>query len=146
MPVYLADTSIWAWASTDSRPDITTKLAERFARDEVATCAPVVLETLQRAKTGAERDRLFDDLFAPIWWLPLTNEISDRAVAVQREMAHANNGMELCPALHYLVAAVAEAAGPQVVLWHLDEDLGLICEQTGQPHEAAPDTAGAPTG
>jgi predicted nucleic acid-binding protein len=143
MPVYLTDTSIWAWAAEGSRPDIATKLAERFARDEVATCAPVVLETL-RGKTGAEYDELFDKLFAPIWWLPLKNEISDRAVAVQRELARANEGNDPCAAVHFLVAAVAESAGPQVVLWHLDGELERICEQTGQPHEAESVTLGSP--
>ena len=144
MPVYLADTSIWAWAAKSGRPDITTRLAERFARDEIATCSPVVLEALHRAKTGPEYDELFDRLFAPLLWLPLTNEVSERAVAVQREMARTTHGNHLRPAVDYLVAAIAEAGGHEVVLWHFDKDLRLICEQTGQPHEAESANASGP--
>jgi hypothetical protein len=30
---------------------------------------------------------------------------------------------------------MAEAAGPEVVLWCFDRDLKVICEHTGQPSE-----------
>lgn len=136
MSLYLADTSIWAWANKGSRPDIKEKLAQRFARDEIATCAPVVLETLHRARRGADYDRLFESLFAPIRWLPLTDEIARRAVEVQRELAHGTHGNHLRPAVDFLVAAVAEALAREAILWFFDKDLRVICEHTGQPHEA----------
>ncbi len=37
--------------------------------------------------------------------------------------------------MDYLVAACAEEADEDVVLWHWDADLTAICGHTGQPHE-----------
>lgn len=135
MAVYLADSSIWGWANKKTRPDITIKLAQRFARDEIATCAPVVLEAMQGANTGREYDELFYSLFAPIRWLELTDETAGRAVDVQRELAGTSHGKGLRPAVDFLVAAIAEAAG-DVVLWFFGGDLRVICRHTGQPFEA----------
>jgi predicted nucleic acid-binding protein len=134
LAVYLADSSIWGWANKKTLPDITAKLAQRFARDEIATCAPVVLEAMHRANTGREYDELFDNLFAPIRWLELTDEIAGRAVDVQRELAGTSHGNHLRPAVDFLVAAIAEAAG-DIVLWFFDRDLRVICRHTGQPFE-----------
>ena len=135
MPLYLADTSVWAWANKKIRPDITAKLARRFERDEVATCVPVVLEALHRASTGFEYEALFNGLFARIRWLPLADGAAERAVQVQREMAQIAHGNHLRPAVDFLVAAIAEAAGGEIILWFFDKDLRIICEHTGQPCE-----------
>ena len=37
--------------------------------------------------------------------------------------------------MDYVIAATAELAGPDVVLWAFDRDMGVICEHTGQPCE-----------
>ena len=131
MPLYLADSSIWAWANEGSRPDIAEKLAARFERGEIAACAPVVLEVMHRARDGTEYDTVYADLFAPLDWLPLTDEIAQRAVQVQRETTH---GAHLRPAIDFLVAAIAEPE-KEVILWAFDKDLRIIAERTGQPFE-----------
>jgi predicted nucleic acid-binding protein len=134
--IYLADTSIWAWANKRSRPDITERLAERLERAEVYTCVPVALETMHRADAGEEYARLFEALFEPLEWLPLTDECARRAIDVQRELAPKSHGNHRRPASDFLIASIAEAAGDGLVLWFFDKDLKVICEHTRQPHEA----------
>ncbi len=135
MARYLADTTIWAWSWKQNRPDIRRKLAERFARDEVVTCPPVVLEALHRPDSGAKYEAAYIEYFDPIDWLPLDSDVAERAAEVQREMAQVSDGGHRHGTIDYLIAAVAEAAGPEYVLWHFDKDLRAICEHTGQPHE-----------
>ncbi|MGH2927738.1 MAG: PIN domain-containing protein [Solirubrobacteraceae bacterium] len=132
----LADSSIWAWAAKGSRPDITDKLAERFRRDEIVTCAPVLLEVLHRARSRAEYRHLREALFDPLHWLAIDDRCARRALAVQQAMADTRDGNHRRPGIDYLIAAIAEAAGPDVRLWFFDRDLQVICEHTGQPFEA----------
>ena len=140
MPLYLADTSIWAWANKRSRPDITEKLADRIERDELATCVPVALEVMHRAETGAQYDELFDSLLGTIRWLDLDERSSRRALTVQRELAGRTHGNHRRPAVDYLIAAVGELAGDDVVTWFFDKDFRVICEHTGQRFEAESST------
>ena len=136
MTVYLADTSIWGWSASGRRPDIAERLAERFEAGAVVTCPPVVLEAMHRARTGSDYDLLYRTLFEPLDWLTLHDSEARRAVAVQRELADGTHGNHLRPPVDFLIAAIAEAAGTDVVLWFLDRDLRVICEHTGQPYEA----------
>ena len=136
MPRYLADTTIWAWAGKRTRLDIRRKLAERFARNEVVTCPPVVLEALHKPERGADYEAAYIQDVDPIDWLPLESAMGERATELQRQMARGSDGNHRRPAIDYLIAAVAEAAGSDYVLWHFDKDLRVICEHTGQPHEA----------
>jgi predicted nucleic acid-binding protein len=136
VPRYLADSSIWGWANSTRRPDIQAKLADRFQSGEIVTCAPVALEAMHRARDGNEYDRIFGLLFEPLDWLPLGAAIGERAIEVQREMAETSHGNHLRPAVDYLIAAIAEAAQPEVALWCFDRDLEIICEHTGQPYES----------
>jgi predicted nucleic acid-binding protein len=143
VPRYLADTSIWGWAASGRRPDIAARLAERVERDQVATTEPVILEALHRARNGAEYERLYSGLFAPLQRLSLTSEVATRALTVQRELASTRHGNHLRPAIDFLVAAVAETVGADVVLWFFDRDLAVICKHTGQPFEAESSRAAA---
>ena len=136
MPRFLADTSIWAWAQKESRPDIREQLADRYEAGEVVTCIPVVLEAMHRPETGAAYRERFDSLFGPLERLPLEAAAAERALEVQQGLAEASEGSHRRPAIDFLIAAVAEAAGPDVVLWCFDRDLKVICEHTGQPCEA----------
>ena len=140
MPRYLADTSIWAWAQRSERRDIREKLADRYEAGEVVTCVPVILEAMHRPETEAQYRERFDGLFAPLERLPLEDESVERALAVQRQLAEASDGSHRRPAIDFLIAAAAEAAGPDVVLWCFDRDLRVICEHTGQPCEAEEST------
>lgn len=141
MARYLADSSIWAWARGERRPDIKQRLAERFAADEIVTCPPVVLEVMHRARNEAEYEAAFADLFEPIEWLPLGDDAAERAIEVQRGLARGAEGNHLRAAADFLIAAAAERAGPGYALWFFDKDLRIICEHTGQPFEAE-DSAG----
>ena len=135
MPRYLADTSIWAWSQKAERPDIRGKLADRYEGGEVVTCVPVVLEAMHRPETGACYRERFDQLFAPLERLSLDDVGVERALEVQRDLARASDGSHRRPAIDFLIAAAAEAAGPDVVLWCFDRDLKVICKHTGQPVE-----------
>lgn len=132
---YLADTSIWAWAQKSDRPDIRQKLAARYEQGEIVTCVPVILEAMHRPETAAEYRERFDGLFEPLERLPLENATVERALEVQRDLARASNGNHRRPAIDFLIAATAEAAGPEVALWCFDRDLKAIGEFTGQPCE-----------
>lgn len=135
MARYLADTSIWAWAEKPQRPDIREKLAARYEQGEIVTCVPVVLEALHRPEKSNLYRQSFDDIFAPLERLLLENESVERALQVQRELAEASDGNHRRPAIDFLIAATAEAAGPEVTLWCFDRDLKVICEHTGQSCE-----------
>ncbi len=140
MTLYLADTSVWSWAHGGRRPDITERLATIGERDELATCVPVVLEAQHRARTGDEYESLLAASFETLHWLPTGRPELARAFDVQRSLAHAGHGYHRRPSLDYIIAATAELAGPDVVLWAFDRDMGVICEHTGQPCEL--ETAG----
>ncbi len=135
MPRFLADTSIWAWAQKAERPDIREKLATRYEQGEVVTCVPVVLEAMHRPETAGLYNERFDALFAPLERMPLEDASVEQALRVQRELAAASDGNHRRPAIDFLIAAAAEAAGPEVALWCFDRDLKVICDHTGQPCE-----------
>jgi len=132
---YLADTSIWAWSQKSERDDIREKLAARYELGEIVTCVPVVLEAMRRPDSGDRYRERFDGLFAPLDRLPLENVSVERALDVQRELARKSDGSHRRPAIDFLIAAAAEAAGDEVTLWCFDRDLRVICEHTGQPCE-----------
>lgn len=140
MPRYLADTSIWAWSQKADRVDIREKLAARYEEEQIVTCVPVVLEAMHRPETTAQYEERFNGLFAPLERVPLENASVERALEVQRELADTSDGSHRRPAIDFLIAAAAEAAGPEVVLWCFDRDLKVICEHTGQPCEAESST------
>jgi predicted nucleic acid-binding protein len=132
---YLADTSIWAWAQKTERLDIREKLADRYEAGEVVTCVPVMLEAMHRPETGAQYRERFDGLFAPLERITLDDSSVERALEVQRELAAKTDGSHRRPAIDFLIAAAAEAAGTEILLWSFDRDLRVICEHTGQSGE-----------
>jgi predicted nucleic acid-binding protein len=136
MPRFLADTSIWAWSQRSERPDIREKLADRYEAGEVVTCVPVILEAMHRPETRAQYGERFDRIFAPLERLPIADTSVERALEVQRGLAAISNGSHRRPAIDFLIAAAAEAAGGEVILWSFDRDLRVICEYTGQPNES----------
>ncbi len=101
----------------------------------MATCHPVVLEHLHVARTGDEFEWLLAETFVPLTWLSVGRRAWARALQVQRELAAAGHGYHRRPAMDYVIAATAELAGPDVVLWAFDRDMREICEHTGQPCE-----------
>lgn len=134
MSLYLADTSVWSWAENSPGSALARKLASRVEAGDIVTSAVVLLEMLHLARNGAEYELLYGRLDA----LPrvgMSSASAERAVAVQRQLAQ-RTGSHRRPAADFLLAAAAEEAGPDVVLWFYDKDLKIICEHTGQPFEA----------
>ena len=134
MTRYLADTSIWSWANKRERPDITAKLVERVAGDDVVTCVPVALEVLHRADSTKRYEQLYNDLLDPLDWLALTEEATWRAMDVQRGLAARSHGAHRRPPIDFLIAAIAELRD-DIVLWAFDNDYRVIASFTGQPVE-----------
>lgn len=133
---YLADTSIWSWASRASRLDIAAKLSARVVGDEVLTCVPVVLEATHRSDTSAKYEQLYTTHFEPLDWLPLTETASWRALDVQRALAVGSDGRHRRSPVDFLIAAIAEEHQDDgIVLWAFDDDFRIISQETGQPVE-----------
>ena len=86
-------------------------------------------------KDGEAYVRDWMTIWSQLQWLPLRERATGRALEVQSELALAAPGAHRHSVSHFLIAACAEDAGPEVVLWHWDPDLAAICEHTGQPHE-----------
>ena len=135
MPLYLVDSSIWIRRARPGAEELDARFRERYARGEIATCVPVALEVLVGPKDGAAYDADFDAIWAPLTWLPLRERAVERALVVQHQLAHIVPGGHRRRPTDFLVAACAEDAGGEVVLWHWDLDLTVICEHTGQAHE-----------
>jgi len=135
VPTYLADASIWIAQQRRRGSYLDELVTERYEDGEIVTCAPVLLEVLGGAADGGSYERDWDFVFSGIDCLPLDERASRRAVEVQRALAATTRGAHRRPALDYLIAACAEAED-NVVLWHWDHDLRIICDHTGQPQEA----------
>jgi predicted nucleic acid-binding protein len=135
MPLYLADSSIWIGARRSGQSYLAKLLQDRTARGDVATCIPVALEVLVGPADADAYEHDWTTIWVPLDWLPLREKATRRALEVQRGLAKMTAGAHRRRPIDYLVAACAEDAGEDVVLWHWDADLTAICEHTGQPHE-----------
>lgn len=133
MPLYLADSSIWSWAWR--RDDVNEKLARRVAQGQVVSCVPVVLEVMHVTRDGGEYEQTLAKYFGPLLWLRFGEDVAARAFDVQRTLAQTAAGAHRIPAVDFLIAATAELAEEEVVMWHLDDHLSRICASTGQPEE-----------
>jgi predicted nucleic acid-binding protein len=141
--LYLADSSIWSGRRRPNRGGLQALFVERMGRGEIATCVPIALEVLTGPDDGDAFVRDWMTLWDQLHWLPLRERATGRALEIQSELALAAPGAQRRSVVHFLIAACAEDAGPEVTLWHWDEDLAAICEHTGQPHEYAAAPAGA---
>jgi predicted nucleic acid-binding protein len=135
MALYLADSSIWIGRRRPGAGYLQRLFISRFEQGQLAACVPVALEVLVSPRDGAAYEADWNALWAPLTWLPLHERASRRALEVQRALAQKTAGAHRRRALDYLIAACAEDAGDEVVLWHWDAGLTAICEYTGQPHE-----------
>ena len=135
MTLYLADSSIWSGRRRTEAGDLSRRFVDRLRRSEIATCVPVALEVLTGPADGEAYVRDWTRLWGQLHWLPLRERATGRALEVQSELALAAPGAHRRSLAHFLIAACAEDAGPEVVLWHWDPALAAICEHTGQQHE-----------
>jgi len=132
---FLADSSIWIARRRAAPSYLDELLSTRIGDGQLLTSAPVVLEVQSGAQSSEDYERDWQNVWAQLDWLPLDDRASRRAVDVQRALAAKTRGAHRRPALDYLIAACAEAAD-DIVLWHWDHDLRIICEHTRQPQEA----------
>jgi predicted nucleic acid-binding protein len=140
--LFLADASIWIAVRRRPGSYLAELFAERLAAGEVAACAPIALEVLVGAPDSAELERDWE-IWGELQWLPMSAAAARRSVELMRELARTTRGAHRRRPIDYLVAACAEAAGKDVVLWHWDRDLSAICDFAGIPHEPEHDRARA---
>jgi predicted nucleic acid-binding protein len=133
--LYLADSSIWIAARRHRATYLTELLAQRLEADEIATCTSVALEVLTGPATAHELNQDWDTTWRHLHWLPVTDEVMERSLDLLLTLADSTAGAHRRRPTDYIVAACAEAAGNDVVLWHWDRDLAAICDYARIPHE-----------
>lgn len=123
---YLADTSVWARMT---ERDVYHAVLPLLERGLVATCGIVDLEVLYSTRGGDDHLRVRDQRRG-MGWMPMPDEVWDRAIEVQGLLAR--NGRHRGAALpDLLVAATAERHDATVL--HYNADYDLIAEITEQP-------------
>ena len=127
MPSYLADKS--ALTRRETRPEVRKIIEPLLLSGAIATCGIVDLELLFSATSPAVYTELASTLRA-LPRIPITEEIVDRALAVQALLAKSSQHRAV-PLPDLLVAACAESAGLTVL--HHDADFDRIATLTGQP-------------
>jgi len=127
----LVDTSVWTRVA--SRPEVAGAITAKLAAGQaLCTCPLVDLELLHSARGPAEYDEWATTRNQAYPSLPLTPAAGERALQVQRQLAH--RGLHRAAKLpDLLIAAIAEIAGATVL--HYDSDYDHINEVTGQPTE-----------
>ncbi|WP_433529385.1 PIN domain nuclease [Micromonospora sp. CA-263727] len=124
--LYLLDKSAHArWP----KPAVAPVLDELSERALLAVCGAIEIEVIQSARTvkDAQRARW---LLGGFHWLPMPDEVWDRAVEVQLQALHKGNHRALSMA-DLLISATAERHGAAVL--HYDGDYDMITAITGQP-------------
>jgi predicted nucleic acid-binding protein len=124
------DTSAWHHSA---KPEIAERWRVALDADELGICEQVRLEILYSARSGTDYDALAEEL-AALRPIPITTATFERALDVQRQLAHVGG-------LHHrsvkiadlVIAAAAEAA--DAIVWHYDADYDRVAAVTGQPTE-----------
>ena len=123
---YLLDKSALArWP----KPRVAPVLEELSERGLLAVCGAVEIEIIHSARTAKDAQRA-RWMLSGFRWLPMTDEVWDRAIDVQVQALHKGNHRALSMA-DLLIAATAERHG--VTVLHYDGDFDLITAITGQP-------------
>ncbi|MFI9065299.1 PIN domain nuclease [Streptomyces sp. NPDC053429] len=125
---YLVDKSAWARLHL---PAVRDRLMPLLERGVLATCVIVDLEVLYSARNAEDHSRV-RSARRGFEWLPMTNEIGDRAIEVQGLLAQSGEHRRTSIA-DLLIAATAERHS--VVVLHYDADYDGIAKVTGQPME-----------
>jgi predicted nucleic acid-binding protein len=98
---------------------------------EAATCSIIDLEVLLSARTFDDHRRTRHRRTLAYAKVPLTEQVFERAIDVQGELA--KSGRHRLPIPDLLIAAAAEIA--KLTVLHYDGDYDIISEVTGQPVE-----------
>lgn len=123
---FLADKS--ALARLAHEP-VAARLGPLIQAGLVATCPIVELEVLFSTRAHGEYESVRADRRDGYEWLPMPDEVWDRALDVQRQLSQRGQ-LRAVKIPDLLVAATAERHGVSVV--HYDADFDLISAITGQ--------------
>ncbi len=127
-PRYLADKSALARMPAAA---VRGRLGPLIESGEVATCAVVDLEVLYSARNHDEHRKIRQRRALAYPRVRLSEEIFERAIEVQGELAR--SGRHRVPIPDLIIAAAAEGAGLTVL--HYDHDFETIAEITHQSVE-----------
>jgi predicted nucleic acid-binding protein len=141
VPLYLTDSSVWIAAHRQRDSYLAELVVERLGAGEIAVCVPTALEVLVGPASAAEIQADWDAVWAHVTWLPVSEQVTDRALELLLGLARTTRGAHRRRPIDYLVAACAEAASEGTVLWHWDRDLTAICDFAGIAHEPEHDRA-----
>ncbi|WP_278266163.1 PIN domain nuclease [Nocardia sp. AG03] len=132
----LADKSAIEWVLRDpvAAADFTQVTAKPGSL--VAACHLTALEIGYSARTLADYRAKIGHQKSLVW-LPVTEEVMDRALAVQELLAE--RGSHRLPIPDLIIAATAEVHGATIL--HVDSDYETIAEVTGQAHRRLPTSA-----
>lgn len=122
----LADTSAW---HRSRHPEVAAEWRRILDDDLVATTVPIRLEVLFSAQTARDYDAISRELDA-LRQLPCDAHALQRALDVQRLLAHSRPLHHRVAIPDLIIAAVAELSGAAV--WHYDRDFDRIAAITGQ--------------
>lgn len=125
---YLIDKS--ALARMTLRP-VRQRLEPIIEAGEAATCTITDLEVLYSARNHGDFESIRRRRALAYEKAPIGEEILERAISIQEELA--KSGRHRVPIPDLIIAAAAEAAG--LIVLHYDADYELIAEVTGQPVE-----------
>lgn len=126
-PLYLADKS--ALARFD-HPPVGHRLGPLLVDGMIATCPIIDLEILYSARSLADYEAVLAERRSLVSY-PITEQVTDRAIDVQHQLAHLGQHRIALPDL--LIAAVAELN--EVTVLHYDADYDRIASITQQPSE-----------
>jgi predicted nucleic acid-binding protein len=107
------------------------RLAPIIEAGQAATCSIIDLEILYSVRNFEERKRTRERRGLAYEKVALTEDVFERAMDVQGELA--KTGRHRVPIPDLLVAAAAEKSGLTVL--HYDSDYDTIAQVTGQPME-----------
>lgn len=107
------------------------RLAPIIEAGEAATCSIIDLEVLYSVRNFKKHERTRERRSLAYEKVALTEEVFERAIDVQGELA--KSGRHRVPIPDLLVAAAAEKGGLTVL--HYDSDYDTIAGVTGQPTE-----------
>lgn len=126
-PLYLADKSALARLH---HPPVARRLGHLLVDGLVATTPIIDLEVLYSARSSADYEKILAERRA-LPSFPLSPDVTDRAIAVQHQLARV--GRHRVPLPDLLIAAAAELNDLAVL--HYDVDFDHIAEVTGQTCE-----------
>ena len=109
---------------------MSARLSPLLLHGQVATCPIIDLELLYSARSHTDYEAILAEREA-MPWFPLNEEVTQRAIDVQHQLARLGHHRLSIPDL--LIAATAEVNDLEVV--HYDADFDRIASVTGQPTE-----------